>query len=83
VGLQEHHSEQVHAEMSVIDRRQPDSGTPTPPATDAEVGVVLATICTRVRRPLRRRGLDTERPTSLPWIPSPRTHRRSLASAAP
>jgi hypothetical protein len=33
---------------------------PTPPPTDAEVGVVPATISARVRRLLRRRGLDTE-----------------------
>ena len=31
---------------------------PTPPPTDDEVGVVLATIYTRVRRLLRRRGFD-------------------------
>ena len=33
---------------------------PTPPPTDEEVGRVLATIATRVRRLLRRRGLDAE-----------------------
>jgi hypothetical protein len=33
---------------------------PTPPPTDEEIGVVLATIRTRVRRLLRRRGLDVE-----------------------
>jgi len=33
---------------------------PTPPPTDEEVGVVLATICARVRRLLRRRGLDAD-----------------------
>jgi hypothetical protein len=33
---------------------------PTPPPTDEEVGLVLATIATRVRRLLRRRGLDAE-----------------------
>jgi hypothetical protein len=33
---------------------------PTPPPTDEEIGVVLATIRTRVRRLLRRRGLDAE-----------------------
>jgi hypothetical protein len=33
---------------------------PTPPPTDEEVGIVLATICTRVRRLLRHRGLDAE-----------------------
>jgi len=31
---------------------------PTPPPTDEEVGVLLATIYTRVRRLLRRRGFD-------------------------
>jgi hypothetical protein len=31
---------------------------PTPPPTYEEVGLVLATIATRVRRLLRRRGLD-------------------------
>ncbi len=33
---------------------------PTPPPTDEELGVLLATIRTRVRRLLRRRGLDVE-----------------------
>ncbi len=33
---------------------------PTPPPTDEEVGLVLATISTRVGRLLRRRGLDAE-----------------------
>jgi hypothetical protein len=33
---------------------------PTPPLTDEEVGLVLATIATRVRRLVRRRGLDAE-----------------------
>ncbi|MGH7392375.1 MAG: transposase [Candidatus Rokuibacteriota bacterium] len=33
---------------------------PAPPPTDDEVGRVLATIATRVRRLLRRRGLDAE-----------------------
>ena len=31
---------------------------PTPPPTDEEIGVVLATISRRVRRVLRRRGFD-------------------------
>ena len=33
---------------------------PTPPPTDEEIGIVLATVCTRVRRLLRRRALDVE-----------------------
>jgi hypothetical protein len=33
---------------------------PTPPSTDEEVGLVLATIATRVRRFLRLRGLNAE-----------------------
>ena len=33
---------------------------PTPPPTDEEIGVVLATIATRVRRLLRRRGFDAD-----------------------
>ena len=38
----------------------------TPAPTDEEVGVVLATISTRVRRLLRRRGLDAEADVALP-----------------
>ena len=33
---------------------------PTPPPTDEEVGVVLATVYTRVQRLLRRRGFDPD-----------------------
>jgi len=33
---------------------------PAPPPTDEEIGVVLATIATRVRRLLRRRGFDAD-----------------------
>ena len=42
------------------DKHQPLRFQPTQPPTDEEVGRLLAIIATRVRRLLRRRGLDAE-----------------------
>ena len=56
----------VHFHTLVLDGvfTEAEGGTllfrPTPPPTEEEVGLVLATISTRVRRLLRRRRLDAE-----------------------
>jgi len=56
----------IHFHTLVLDRvfSERDRDTrrfhPAPPPTDEEIGVVLATIATRVRRLLRRRGFDAD-----------------------
>src|SRR2546427_2339905 len=52
---------------------------PLPPPTDEEVARVLATVATRVRRLLRRRGLEAEEGRDLPPDPLPE---ESVALAA-